>query len=107
MTSLLDDLYVQCVELLKKGVEEMPKENIIRKIYDDFSVEELNQSMVEILRPEGVTTPVEIVYQSIEGLHKAIPNHPGDWYFTGHYPTPGGLRLLYKSYVDWYTNWKG
>ncbi len=107
MTSLLDDLYAQCVELLKKGVEEMPKENIIRKIYDGFTVEELNQSMVEILRPEGVTTPVEIVYQSIEGLHKAIPNHTGDWYFTGHYPTPGGLRLLYKSYVDWYTNWKG
>ena len=63
-------------------------------IYDDFSVEELNRKMVEILRPEGVSMPIELVFQSIEGLHKAIPNHPGDWYFTGHYPTPGGYRLL-------------
>ena len=46
--------------------------------------------------------PITLVFQSIEGLHRAIPNHPGDWYFTGHYPTPGGLRLLLASYVDWY-----
>jgi len=49
------------------------------------------------LRPEGVTTPIELVFQSIEGLHKAIPNHPGDWYFTGRYPTPGGQKLFQQS----------
>ena len=62
-----------------------------------FSVEELNRKMVELLRPEGVTTPIELVFQSIEGLHKAIPNHPGDWYFTGRYPTPGGQKLFQQS----------
>lgn len=62
--------------------------------YSDFTVEQINRKMVELLRPEGVTIPIEIVFQSIEGLHKAIPNHPGDWYFTGKYPTPGGYKLL-------------
>ena len=65
-----------------------------RDVYDGLSVEEINEKMVELLRPEGVTTPIEIIFQSIENLHRAIPNHPGDWYFTGHYPTPGGYRLL-------------
>lgn len=75
--------------------------NPVRRIYEPFTAEELNTKMIEILRPEGVTTPIEIVYQSIEGLHKAIPDTPGDWYFTGHYPTPGGLKLLLQSFVDY------
>ncbi|MBQ0057699.1 MAG: amidophosphoribosyltransferase [Bacteroidales bacterium] len=64
------------------------------QVYDGLSVADINRKMVELLRPEGVTTPIEIVFQSIEGLHNAIPNHPGDWYFTGHYPTKGGYKLL-------------
>lgn len=63
--------------------------NAVRKVYSPFSVEEINKKIVEILRPEGMKTPVDLVYQSIEGLHEAIPNHKGDWYFTGEYPTPG------------------
>jgi amidophosphoribosyltransferase len=55
--------------------------------------------MVELLRPEGVETPVELVYQSIEGLHSACPGHRGDWYFTGNYPTPGGIRLCNAALV--------
>ena len=55
-----------------------------------------------MLRPEGMTTPVELVFQSVEGLHKAIPNHPGDWYFTGNYPTPGGMRLVNAAFVNYY-----
>ncbi len=58
--------------------------------------------MVELLRPEGVDCPIELVFQSLEGLHSAIPNHPGDWYFSGHYPTAGGEKLACRSYIDWY-----
>lgn len=55
-----------------------------------------------MLRPEGMKTPVELVYQSIEGLHTAIPNHKGDWYFTGNYPTPGGVRLVNMAFIRFY-----
>ena len=65
--------------------------NHVRNIYEPFTVDEINAKIVEMLRPEGMQSPVELVFQSIEGLHHACPNHPGDWYFTGHYPTPGGI----------------
>ena len=75
--------------------------NHVRNIYEPFSVEEINAKIVEMLRPEGMQSPVELVFQSIEGLHHACPNHPGDWYFTGHYPTPGGIRLCNKAFVNY------
>ncbi len=75
--------------------------NHVRNIYEPFTVEEINAKIVEMLRPEGMQSPVELVFQSIEGLHHACPNHPGDWYFTGHYPTPGGIRLCNKAFVNY------
>ena len=75
--------------------------NHVRNIYAPFSVEEINRKIVEMLRPEGMQAPVELVFQSIEGLHHACPNHPGDWYFTGHYPTPGGIRLCNEAFVNY------
>ena len=75
--------------------------NHVRKIYAPFSVDEINAKFVEMLRPEGMQAPVELVYQSIEGLHHACPDHPGDWYFTGHYPTPGGIRLCNEAFVNY------
>ena len=75
--------------------------NHVRNIYAPFTVEEINDKIVEMLHPEGMQAPIELVYQSIEGLHKACPNHPGDWYFTGHYPTPGGIRLCNKAFVNY------
>ena len=75
--------------------------NHVRNIYAPFTVEEINAKIVEMLRPEGMLTPVELVFQSIEGLHHACPNHPGDWYFTGHYPTPGGIRLVNQAFVNY------
>ena len=65
-------------------------------------MEELNTKMVELLRPDDVHSPIELVFQSLEGLHEAIPNHPGDWYFSGRYPTKGGARLACRSFVNWY-----
>ena len=75
--------------------------NHVRKIYAPFSVDEINAKIVEMLRPEGMQAPVELVFQSIEGLHHACPDHPGDWYFTGHYPTPGGIRLCNEAFVNY------
>ena len=75
--------------------------NHVRAIYAPFSVDEINQKIIEILRPKGMQAPIELVYQSIEGLHHACPNHPGDWYFTGHYPTPGGIRLVNQAFVNY------
>ena len=75
--------------------------NHVRAIYEPFSVDEINQKIVEMLSPDGMRAPVELVYQSIEGLHKACPNHPGDWYFTGHYPTPGRIRMVNQAFVNY------
>ena len=75
--------------------------NHVRAIYAPFSVDEINHKIIEMLRPKGMQAPIELVYQSIEGLHQACPNHPGDWYFTGHYPTPGGIRLVNQAFVNY------
>ena len=75
--------------------------NYVRAIYAPFSVDEINRKIVEMLRPNGMQAPIELVYQSIEGLHEACPQHPGDWYFTGHYPTPGGIRMVNVAFVNY------
>ena len=93
MHSLIDEVYRQC----KNGGPEA----YVKQLYKPFTIEELNTKMVEMLRPEGVDTPIEFVFQSIEGLHTACPNHSGDWYFTGDYPTPGGVRLCNQAFVNY------
>ena len=98
---ILRKVYEECRTMLAEN-RISTANNPVRRIYEPFSADELSEKMVEILRPAGMTTPLSLVFQSIEGLHQAIPNHPGDWYFSGHYPTPGGLRLLLLSYVEWY-----
>ena len=94
MQQLIADSYQKCKE-------EPLSANHVRAIYAPFSVEEINCKIVEMLRPEGMQTPVELVFQSIEGLHHACPNHPGDWYFTGRYPTPGGIRMVNQAFVNY------
>ena len=99
MYSVIEDTYNKCKEEMKKPKAEM--KNCVRDIYKPFSVDEINDKIIEMLRPEGMTTPVELVYQSIEGLHEAIPNHNGDWYFTGNYPTPGGVKLVNQAFIKY------
>lgn len=96
----IGDVYAACLDELKKSVEEM--RNCVRDIYEPFTVEEINEKIVEMLRPKDVTTPIELVFQSIDGLHQAIPNHRGDWYFTGLYPTPNGMKLCNQAFIDYY-----
>ena len=102
MHSLIDDTYRNCKEELKKPAKDM--RCCVKDIYKPFTVDRLNKKMVEMLRPEEVTTPIELVYQSIEGLHEAIPNHKGDWYFTGDFPTPGGMKLVNQAFINFIEN---
>ncbi|KGF56234.1 amidophosphoribosyltransferase [Prevotella melaninogenica] len=101
MEDLLREVYENCKKELAKPKGETIS-NVVRAVYKPFTVDEINKKIVEMLRPEGMTTPVELVFQSVEGLHNAIPNHPGDWYFTGNYPTPGGMRLVNEAFVSYY-----
>ena len=87
-----------------KAQEHLPKEKIvnpIKEIYAPFTPEEISKKIAELLTPEGINAEVEIIYQSIEGLHNACPNHKGDWYFTGKYPTPGGNKVANKSFLNY------
>ena len=95
------DMQQVIVDTYRKCKVEPTSENHVRQIYSLFTVEEINCKIVEMLRPEGMQAPVELVFQSIEGLHEACPRHTGDWYFTGHYPTPGGVRLCNEAFVSY------
>ena len=95
----MEDLIEKVYNLCKNDSN---SSNHVRMLYAPFSTEELNQKIVELLRPEGMESPIELVFQDIEGLHHSCPNHPGDWYFTGHYPTPGGIRKVNQAFVDYY-----
>ena len=99
MHALIKQTYDNCRRELKKPVEEMG--NCVQEIYKAVTVDEINRKIVQMLRPKGVNTPIELVFQSIEGLHEAIPQHKGDWYFTGNYPTPGGMRLCNQAFVNY------
>lgn len=99
---LITDTYNACKKELEKQAKDM--RNCVRDIYDPFTVDEINKKIVEILRPTEVKTPIELVFQSIDGLHKAIPDHKGDWYFTGKYPTPGGTKLCNQAFVNYIEN---
>ena len=95
------DMQQRLMDIYRACKSDPSSANHVRGIYEPFSVGEINRKIAEMLRPEGMQTPVVMVFQSIEGLHQACPDHPGDWYFTGHYPTPGGIRLCNTAFVDY------
>ena len=78
--------------------------NVVKAIYKPFSPEEISEKIVELVKPQQLKAEVKIVFQSIEGLHDAIPNHPGDWYFTGNFPTPGGAHLVNEAFINYVEN---
>ena len=96
----IHDIYLKCVEQLSLPAEEM--HNYVKDIYQPFTTDEISTKMLDLLRPDGMTTPIQLVFQSLEGLHQACPHHPGDWYFSGNYPTAGGVRLVNQAYINWY-----
>ena len=100
MCKVIDDVYRKC-----KAQENLPKEmvvNYVTEIYSPFSDEEISRKIADMLTPEGTNAEIEIVYQSLDGLHKSIPNHPGDWYFSGNYPTPGGNKMVNRAFINYY-----
>lgn len=85
----------------------LPKEeivNYVKEIYSHFTDEEISEEMVLLLTPKGTKAEVKIVYQTLDNLHKACPDHPGDWYFSGDYPTPGGNRMVNRAFIDYIEN---
>jgi amidophosphoribosyltransferase len=96
--SVIQDVYKKC-----KDQQNLPKEemvNYVREIYKSFTAEQVSTKIAELLKPEDCQAEVEIIYQSIENLHKACPSDTGDWYFTGNYPTPGGNKVVNGSFIN-------
>ena len=100
MQYILDDVYKKC-----KEQENLPKEeikNYVKEVYAPFTDDEVSRKIADILTPEDTNAEIELVYHTLEGMHKAIPNNDGDWYFSGNYPTPGGNKLLNNAYINYY-----
>jgi len=97
---VLDDVYARCMAEIEKPEAEMT--NAVKEIYDRFSDREIAEEMARMLRPDDIKASVDILFQSLEGLHDAIPGCPGDWYFSGNYPTAGGTRLVNRAYINFY-----
>lgn len=100
LSHIIDEVYDKC-----KAQENLPKEEIVnhvREIYKPFTNDEITHQITKLLTPENCQAEVEIVYQTIEGLHQACPNNTGDWYFTGKYPTPGGNKVVNQAFINYY-----
>ena len=99
---ILEEVYKKCVEQ-----QDLPKEqikNYVKEIYAPFTADQISKKITELLTPENMKAEVDIVFQTIEGLHDACPNHTGDWYFTGNYPTPGGNKVVNKALINYFEN---
>lgn len=99
MQSVIDEVYHKSLAQKDKPKEEIV--NYVKEIYAPFTDEEISAKMAQMLTPEGTKADIEIVFQSIENLHKATPNHRGDWYFSGNYPTPGGNRMVNTAFLNY------
>ncbi len=100
MEDLLEKIYNKAKQQITLPPEQ--QENCVKAIYAPFTDTEISAKMAEMLTPKGTKAKVEIVYQTLEGLHAAVRSSPGDWYFSGNYPTPGGTRLVNLAYIDWF-----
>ena len=95
---VVEDVYQLCKTA--EGNNALTQENYVKRFYDNFTAEQISRKIAELLHPEEEECDVEIIYQTIEGLHMACPNNRGDWYFTGNYPTPGGNRVANKAFMN-------
>jgi len=100
--NLIDEVYEKCLAAQQNKTEEVS--NFVKLLYDQFSATQISDKIAEIITPKGTVAEVKVVYQTIEGLHEACPNHSGDWYFTGNYPTPGGNRVVNQAFVNFMEN---
>ena len=96
---IIDEVYERCKEQLEMRIGEM--KNYVRMIYQPFSAEQISAKIAELVKPEDLKSELQIIFQKIEDLHSACPNHRGDWYFSGNYPTPGGNRVVSRAFVNY------
>ncbi len=96
----IDSIYAKCVA--QKDLDASQMKNYVDELYSLFTPEQISAKIVELVTPEGITCPLDIIFQSVESLHKICPNHPGDWYFTGNYPTVGGVKQLNNAFMAYY-----
>ena len=94
---LLGEVYEQCQQAWQNG----EPINHVKKLYEQFTYEEISEKITDIVRPADMKAELQVIFQTVENLHKAIPGHSGDWYFTGNYPTPGGMRVVNRSYLNY------
>lgn len=99
MTDVIENVYRQCKE--QESLKKEQVKNYVQQIYEPFTNDEVSAKISELLTPKEIDTPVQIIYQTVENLHKACPGNTGDWYFTGNYPTPGGNRVVNKAFINW------
>ncbi|MBI5690504.1 MAG: amidophosphoribosyltransferase [Verrucomicrobia bacterium] len=104
-TSLLDEIYELCRDEVSKG----GAQNHVRRVYEPFTAEEISRKIVDLVRPRQLDWPgeIQIIFQTIESLHAAVPQHRGDWYFTGRYPTAGGYRVVNQAFINYYEKNEG
>jgi len=98
MEHLLQELVEKCSELKRNN--HLNCENVVKQIYKPFTVGEISKKIAQLITPEEITVPVDVIYQTIEDLHESCPTNLGDWYFTGNYPTPGGNRVVNKAFLN-------
>ncbi|MFZ1826116.1 MAG: amidophosphoribosyltransferase, partial [Chitinophagales bacterium] len=96
--SMLQEVYEECKKQLNLPADKM--QNAVKKLYDQFPYEAISKKVSEIVKSKNIRAEVEVIYQTVDKLHEAIPNHPGDWYFTGNYPTPGGNRVVNRAFMN-------
>ena len=96
---IINRVYQNCIESEKLG--NMQTENFVQEIYSQFTDQEISDRIAKIITPKEIKTEVKVIYQTLDNLHKAIPDHLGDWYFSGNYPTPGGNKVVNKAFMNW------
>ena len=96
---ILDKLVEKCNELRRNN--KLHTENIVREVYKPFTLDEISKKIAELITPDDIDVPVDVIYQTIEDLHDSCPTNLGDWYFTGNYPTPGGNRVVNKAFLNY------
>jgi amidophosphoribosyltransferase len=99
MTNVIDEVYNKIKEL--EASNELHTENVVRQLYKPFTPEQISDKIAQLITPDNITIPVEVIYQTIEDLHDCCPTNTGDWYFTGNYPTPGGNKVCNKAFVNY------
>lgn len=95
----LQEIYDKCKELQR--LDQLHTENLVRLVYKPFTTEEISDKIAQLITPKGLTIPVQVIFQTIESLHRACPTNTGDWYFTGNYPTPGGNKVVNKAFINY------